>query len=357
MATRTNDSPRQVHKYLTDSDIRENDILCGRGDYTVRNQGNVRFRQVISEYKVIYARVGRNRIKNELGREALRKIREEGGRFLRKATEQEAEHLGIPSSTDIARCWVEVVDEGVMLKKVKQSMRDMSARKKESLTISTDGQPDVDIQPQMQVAPQQEQALHYLRQLQQLQQPMQQQQLQLPLQPSQNPLMMVAVDHMQQQQVQHDVLLEAALRQRQHLLLALQEQERQVIQNRLVANAAATQMSITSSVLSQLGDRYSGRRQQDPHSLRLPDLSQAALEGQMGRLPSNFRSQLSGPSPVEAASASVRMPEGYLAERLQQIQHELATQEFLARMILQGNGNAEGFFPAQRTSKRHKSNP
>jgi hypothetical protein len=88
----------------------------------VRFSGNQRFRDLIREHKESYMTAGRNSIKSGIAKIVMNKVMDRDGRFLRKATTEEAALLSIPGSVDTA--WILVVEEASIMKKVKQALRD-----------------------------------------------------------------------------------------------------------------------------------------------------------------------------------------------------------------------------------------
>jgi hypothetical protein len=106
-------------KFVTE--ILPNDILLGRGAPMIRNEGNARFREIVSTRKKDYMSSGRHHVKNEIAKQVLDVIVHRQGRFLRKVdSPEEAIKLGVPKGT---QAWV-LADNDTILEKVKQALRD-----------------------------------------------------------------------------------------------------------------------------------------------------------------------------------------------------------------------------------------
>lgn len=89
------------------TELRDNDIVFGRGYFSQNREGNVRMRKIIEKYKIQYQNVRKSE-KKELLQIVYREIMEDGARFLRRIDENK---------------W-EVVEKSDALKKVGQTMRD-----------------------------------------------------------------------------------------------------------------------------------------------------------------------------------------------------------------------------------------
>lgn len=63
--------------------VNEDDVLCGRGGYTTRHPGNVKYRMLVSQQQLRYLEAHRLR-KAEIAREIVDMTRSRGGRFLTK---------------------------------------------------------------------------------------------------------------------------------------------------------------------------------------------------------------------------------------------------------------------------------
>jgi hypothetical protein len=102
-------------------DVRENDILMGRGAPTINYKGNVSFRELVSTRKAEYTSSGRHRVKDEIARQIIEEIARRNGRFLRRIeTTAEAEALGLPN---YKKAWI-IAEDSIAMEKVKQALRD-----------------------------------------------------------------------------------------------------------------------------------------------------------------------------------------------------------------------------------------
>lgn len=113
---------RKQLKSIFIEDPSENDVLFGRGAPYVRWKGNVRFREVVSEWKSKYLGTRRQNEKHCIATEIIDEIRvNRGGRFLVKYDQpQDKNDHGI---SDSAVVWVPA-DENLIIEKVKQTLRD-----------------------------------------------------------------------------------------------------------------------------------------------------------------------------------------------------------------------------------------
>lgn len=68
--------------------INENDVLCGRGGETNHHLGNVRFRALVKQYQLEYLQARRSE-KPKISTVIVQKIRNLGGRFLKRSAPQE----------------------------------------------------------------------------------------------------------------------------------------------------------------------------------------------------------------------------------------------------------------------------
>lgn len=92
------------------TDLRDDDIVFGRGKFSLNRKGNIRMRKIVKKYKTQYQNINRRPVKNELLQIVYREIIENGARFLSRNDDDN---------------W-EVVEKSVALKKVSQRLRDKS---------------------------------------------------------------------------------------------------------------------------------------------------------------------------------------------------------------------------------------
>jgi hypothetical protein len=103
-----------------------NDVLLGRGDHSVKNEGNIRFRQLIKAQKARYKNVLDVSEKHDIACEIIRAVRDRGGQFLRRVEPLgEAQELGVLSEEE---AWVPA-EESIVIKKCKQAFRDKPPKK------------------------------------------------------------------------------------------------------------------------------------------------------------------------------------------------------------------------------------
>ena len=103
-----------------------NDVLLGRGDHSVKNEGNIRFRQLVKAQKTRYKNVLDVSEKHDIACEIIRAVRDRGGQFLRRVEPLgEAQELGVLSEEE---AWVPA-EESIVIKKCKQAFRDKPPKK------------------------------------------------------------------------------------------------------------------------------------------------------------------------------------------------------------------------------------
>ena len=118
-------SPKQSYTIK----IGPNDVLLGRGDHSVKNEGNIRFRQLVKAQKTRYRNVADVSEKHDISCEIIRAVRDRGGAFLRRVEPLgEAQELGVPSEEE---AWVPA-EESIVIKKVKQAFRDKAPKRENS---------------------------------------------------------------------------------------------------------------------------------------------------------------------------------------------------------------------------------
>jgi hypothetical protein len=97
-----------------------NDVLLGRGEPSILNEGNIRFRQLVQSRKLEYLDADKRKIKDWIARQVVQAISFKQGRFLRRITSPvEAMQMGVPEGV---KAWVRAHDEAI-IQKVKQALR------------------------------------------------------------------------------------------------------------------------------------------------------------------------------------------------------------------------------------------
>ena len=93
---------------VPDANVRENDVLSGRGGRGNNHPGNRHFRQIVAEHATEY-RAGNDAVRNRVSLDIVKRIHDHGGRFLKMERG--------------AKCWsVMKIDE--VRVKVRQALRD-----------------------------------------------------------------------------------------------------------------------------------------------------------------------------------------------------------------------------------------
>ena len=85
----TSTTPSNVTPTTVILDLNPNDVIQGRGTGTAVYEGNVKFRNLIKEYKEEYMSADTKRhMKAAIANKVLNEIRSRGGRFVRKEKER-----------------------------------------------------------------------------------------------------------------------------------------------------------------------------------------------------------------------------------------------------------------------------
>jgi hypothetical protein len=106
----------QSSPYVTE--IREFDVLLGRGTGPNNNQGNVVFRIAVEESKASYTATSSRKAKNRIVRETVQSVKSKNGRFLSKLKKYEIKRLGLTQ-----KVVYEVVEDSTAIEKTKQALR------------------------------------------------------------------------------------------------------------------------------------------------------------------------------------------------------------------------------------------
>jgi hypothetical protein len=104
-------------------ELHPHDVLLGRGDWTVRYEGNVRFRDLIREQRVLFGAASGRNARDKIAADVILRIAERGGRFLRRQVDASTAATAAEGVAASDSQWV-VVDKKVAMKKVKQAFRD-----------------------------------------------------------------------------------------------------------------------------------------------------------------------------------------------------------------------------------------
>lgn len=107
------------NQYVTD--INPYDVLFGRGSGPNDHEGNIRFRDMVSQRKEEYMATNHRQTKATIAKTIVDTVLANNGRFLKKLEPAELEKLGLSSST--AMDVYQVVDEDAIMEKAKQALR------------------------------------------------------------------------------------------------------------------------------------------------------------------------------------------------------------------------------------------
>ena len=81
-----NTKTMDINEYKNNNEINLNDVLCGRGGLTNLHVGNKRYRYVVAEFQQEYLKARKNE-KKDISRRIVARIRENGGRFLKRSAD------------------------------------------------------------------------------------------------------------------------------------------------------------------------------------------------------------------------------------------------------------------------------
>ena len=122
-------------RYVTE--IREHDVLLGRGTGPNNNQGNVVFRIAVEESKAAYTATSSRKAKNRTVRETVEAVKAKNGRFLSRLKKYEIKRLGLTQ-----KIVYEVVEDSTAIEKTKQALRYVCYKKDPPLKRESPGKKD-----------------------------------------------------------------------------------------------------------------------------------------------------------------------------------------------------------------------
>jgi hypothetical protein len=106
--------------------LNSHDVLLGRGDWSVRYEGNVRFRDLIREKRNLFGTASGRTARDKIASDVVRVISERGGRFLRRGIEPDESKR--EDTSPMESSWL-VIDKKTAMKKVKQAFHDKDSWK------------------------------------------------------------------------------------------------------------------------------------------------------------------------------------------------------------------------------------
>ena len=142
-----------MSEYVTE--LRDSDVLFGRGSGPNDHEGNIRFRQYVAARKAEYLSTNHRNTKAKIAREIVDLVISDNGRFLKKMEPEDLRRVGLPEGTD---AWMGVDDDTIM-EKAKQALR-QNTNKKNAAAAASQASLNHQQQPQQQ-EPQQQQQQHY----------------------------------------------------------------------------------------------------------------------------------------------------------------------------------------------------
>ena len=108
--------------YVTE--LRDEDVLFGRGSGPNDHIGNVTFRAFVAERKYDYNTTNQRAQKGQIAKEVIDKILTDcKGKFLKKLETNEAYELGLNKGSSQCKTFYEVVTDEAAIEKAKQALR------------------------------------------------------------------------------------------------------------------------------------------------------------------------------------------------------------------------------------------
>lgn len=95
------------------------DVLFGRGSGPNDHEGNIRFRDLVSQRKAEYMATNHRQTKAKIAKEIVDTVFSNNGRFLKKLEASEVQHLGFADGMDVYA----IVDDATIMEKAKQALR------------------------------------------------------------------------------------------------------------------------------------------------------------------------------------------------------------------------------------------
>jgi hypothetical protein len=120
-----------------------NDILLGRGAPIINNEGNKRFRELVTKRKKRYLASSRHQEKNIIADEIIGILAERDAKFLKKVEDKEVlEKAGFRHDADV---WEEV-DDSTVIQKVKQALRESASRYQGAVQVAINSSSESNIE-------------------------------------------------------------------------------------------------------------------------------------------------------------------------------------------------------------------
>lgn len=104
-------------QYVTS--ITPSDVLFGRGSGPNDHEGNVKFREIVSQRKGEYMATNHRQTKAKIAKEIVDTVLNNNGRFLKKLEPSEIQKLGFDTEHDLYT----IVDDDTIMEKAKQALR------------------------------------------------------------------------------------------------------------------------------------------------------------------------------------------------------------------------------------------
>jgi hypothetical protein len=118
--------------YITD--LRDDDVLLGRGSGPNDHEGNIRFRNLVADRKAEYMATNHRLTKAKIAQEIVDRVFAHGGRFLRRLESDEIARFDVPDGFD---AWM-LASEETTMEKAKQALRQNTNKAKPPGGLSDD---------------------------------------------------------------------------------------------------------------------------------------------------------------------------------------------------------------------------
>lgn len=131
-STYSNMANKDPSQYV--QDLKEQDVVLGRGSGPNDRTGNIEFRNLILTRKAEYLAAKTREIKGRIAAEVVNSVRARGGRFLRKLTPSQAKDAGFNKGEEV----YELADEPTVMEKAKQTLRQNRANFEKNIQQATE---------------------------------------------------------------------------------------------------------------------------------------------------------------------------------------------------------------------------
>jgi hypothetical protein len=110
--------------------LSRDDVIMGRGTMPTEYEGNKRLRRIVADYRQMYVGSNKHKPKQEIALAILGTVKARGGRFLVRVDEESNTTMSGSSPTKDWIIWRTVLDQSLLIEKIKQMMRDQDPETK-----------------------------------------------------------------------------------------------------------------------------------------------------------------------------------------------------------------------------------